>query len=495
MTQIPTQTDTAVWIENAEPDELARQLFNFADVKAEAIPLYYLEGDTLKFRFHKYQKKAMQARDRFILLLGGTQSGKTSFGPAWLHREMCLRGAGDYLAVAPSYPLMQKKMLPEFLRFFEETLKLGSYNKVEKIFIVSEYGEIVLFGKKQKTRTAVYFGHAQDPDALESATAKAAWLDECGQTKFKLASFEAIMRRLSLFMGRVLMTTTPYNLGWLKQKFWDVWQAGLAKLQSLIVISFPSIANPSFPKEEFERARRDLPRWKFDMFYRAIFTRPAGMIYDCFDESKHKVAAFTPPAFWPRYIGLDFGGVNTAAVFIAEEGKLEDVEGSNKPKFVSSGRFYVYREYHAGGKTAKEHTADLLRGEPAVPRAFGGASSEGQWRQEFTAAGLVINEPPVKDVEVGINRVYAGFKNDELFICDDCTGLRDELGSYARELDDMGEPTEKIADKETYHRADALRYIMAYLRQGSGAEMPNQPKKENRWNQSTVNKSGGRWRL
>lgn len=462
---IQNQTDTAVWIESTEPDELARQLFSYADVKAEAIPLYYLEGDILKFRFHKYQKKAMTARQRFILLLGGTQSGKTSFGPIWLHREICLRGAGDYLAVAPSYPLMQKKMLPEFLRFFEQTLRLGSYNKADKIFVVSEYGEVVLFGKKQTARTVIYFGHAQDPDALESATAKAAWLDECGQTKFKLGSFEAIMRRLSLFMGRVLMTTTPYNLGWLKQKFWDVWEAGKAAVNSLVVISFPSIANPSFPREEYERARRDLPRWKFDMFYRAIFTRPAGMIYDCFDEKKHKVRPFPIPDYWPRYMGQDYGGVNTAAVYVAAEGDLVD-QGENKPaKFVPSGRLYVYREYHEGGQTAAGHKVAMLKGEPVRPYAVGGAKSEQQWRDEFAAAGLPVKEPPISDVEVGIDRVYGAFKNDELFIFDDCTGVLDEVMSYSRELDEMGEPTEKIADKATFHKADALRYIISYLRQ------------------------------
>ena len=196
-----TQTDSAVWIENTDPDELARQLFGFADVKAEVTPLWYLDGETLRFRFHKYQKQAMRARERFILLLGGTQSGKTSFGPAWLHREICLRGAGDYLAVAPTYPLMNKKMLPEFLRFFKDMLHLGTYNKTEKTFTVSDDGEIALFGKAQKTKTIVYFGHAQDPDALESATAKAAWLDECGQSKFRLDSFEAVLRRLSLIRG------------------------------------------------------------------------------------------------------------------------------------------------------------------------------------------------------------------------------------------------------------------------------------------------------
>ena len=476
------QTKTAVWIENTEPDELARQLFSFADVKAEATPLYYLEGDTLKFRFHKYQKKAMRAKQRFILLLGGTQSGKTSFGPAWLHREICLRGAGDYLAVAPTYPLMQKKMLPEFLRFFEETLKLGTYNKADKIFIVSEQGEIVLFGKKQKTRTAVYFGHAQDPDALESATAKAAWLDECGQTKFKLSSFEAILRRLSLFMGRVLMTTTPYNLGWLKQKFWDAWKAGLGKLQNLTVISFPSIANPSFPKAEYERAERDLPTWKFDMFYRALFTRPAGLIYDNFDPSAQRVRPFDIPDEWPRYLGLDFGGVNTAGVFLAHD--------------IEADLYYMYREYLTGGKTAKQHTASLLQNEAQNPVCYGGAKSEGQWRQEFASGGLIVREPLVSDVEVGLDRGYALICRIRVF--ETCAKWLDEVATYSRELDDMGEPTEKIADKSTFHLLDAYRYIATKLGLDVTAEpLPKQQTEKSRWEVGGDRpaRGGSRWKV
>jgi hypothetical protein len=247
------------------------------------------------------------------------------------------------------------------------------------------------------------------------------------------------------------MTTTPYNLGWLKQKFWDIWQDGKAAAHSLIVISFPSIANPSFPKEEYERARRDLPRWKFDMFYRAIFTRPAGMIYDCFDETRHKVRPFAIPDDWKRFMGQDYGGVNTAAVYIAQE--------------PLTNRFYVYREYWEGGRVAAEHKKYMLEGEPRTPLAYGGARSEDQWRNEFANAGLPVRQPPISDVEVGIDRVYGAFKNDELFVFDDCDELIDELLSYARELDDMGEPTEKIADKNTFHLSDALRYIMSYLRQ------------------------------
>lgn len=436
-------------VEQREPDELVRALFDFADIKAEPQSLYYQDGDTLKYRFHKYQKKAMAAKERFILLLGGTQSGKTSFGPIWLHREICLRGAGDYIAVAPTYPLMQKKMLPEFLRLFQDTLKLGEYRKTDKVFIVSEQGEIALFGKPQEVETKIHFAHAQDPDSLESATAKGSWLDECGQKKFRLDSFEAIMRRQSLYMGRVLMTTTPYYLGWLKTKFWDVWERGDGQKESVRVIRFPSIANPAFPIAEYERARASLPLWKFNMFYNALFTRPAGLIYDAFSIDKHVVRRFAIPDNWERFLGLDFGAVNTVGTFWAKDPNAD--------------RYYCYRQYKGSGRTAAEHKAALLKDEPFSPLAFGGAKSENQWRDEFGATGLPVNLPEVSEVEIGINRVYGGFKKNQLFIFDDIIDLLDELGSYSRELDDEGQPTEKIENKSIYHFLDSLRYIGSHF--------------------------------
>ncbi len=409
---------------------------------------YHLTADGgLSLDFHPGQWKAWDSDKRFIVVLAGTQGGKTSWGPHWLYREIQRRGPGDYLVVTPTYPLLNLKALPEFLRIFQTLLKLGSHGKADKVFTFDAIGERRTWGSEQDVETRVIFGHAQDPEGLESATAKAAWLDEAGQNKFKLASFEAIMRRLSLAQGRILITTTPYNLGWLKQQFWDKQN----ERDDIEVIRFDSTENPAFPQEEMERARRDLPRWKFDMFYRAIFTRPAGMIYDCFDESKHKVRPFPIPDDWPRYVGQDYGGVNTAAVFVATE--------------PDSNRLYVYREYHEGGRTAKEHKIAMLSGEPVRPYAVGGAKSEQQWRDEFAAAGWPVKEPPISDVEVGIDRVYGAIKNDELFIFDDCAGLLDDLLSYARELDEMGNPTEKIADKATFHKADALRYIISYLKQ------------------------------
>lgn len=409
------------------------------------------DAGELRLNFHPGQWKAWESRKRIVCVLAGSQGGKTSFGPPWLWREIKAKGPGDYLVVTPTYKLLQLKALPEFRRFFEQYLSLGEYiGSPTQKFTFSPDGALRTFGSIPDTPTHVYFGHAQDPDSLESATAKAAWLDEAGQKKFKLGSIEAVNRRLAIHQGRILITTTPYDLGWLKQHIWDPWKAAGENHPLIDVIRFDSTENPAFPPAEFERARAELPLWKFNLFYKALFTRPAGLIYDAFDETMHKVPRFTIPRDWRRFLGLDFGGVNTAGVFFAEE------PGTKK--------LYAYREYKAGGRTAAEHAKALLATEPGIPQCVGGSKSEGQWRDEFRAGGLPVREPEISDVEVGIDRVYGCMKRGELFVFNDLAGFLEDILTYSRELDDAGNPTEKIEDQNQFHHADAARYILGWLR-------------------------------
>jgi hypothetical protein len=414
------------------------------------VDLVEATGDgRLRLNFHKGQWRAWQSDRRWVAVLAGTQGGKTSFGPLWLWREIQRAGPGDYLVATPTFTLLELKALPEFKRLFEVHLQLGRYvaSPVRR-FEFSPAGLARMFGPAADPGpTTVYFGYAEDPESLESATMKGAWLDEAGQRKFKRASWEAIQRRLSIAQGRALITTTPYDLGWLKKEFFDKHRAGDPDVD---VIRFDSTENPSFPREEFDRARANLPLWKFNLFYRAIFTKPAGLIYDSFDDEAHKVPRFAVPDAWPRHLGLDFGGVNTAGLFYAAEPGTD--------------RLYLYRQYKAGGRTAKEHADALKAGEPMVPNCVGGSKSEGQWRSEFRAAGLPVREPDIKEVEVGIDRVYGAHKRGEILVFDDLAGYLDEKATYSRKLDAAGEPTEEIEDKSTFHFMDAERYVLGWLK-------------------------------
>jgi hypothetical protein len=129
-----------------------------------------------------------------------------------------------------------------------------------------------------------------------------------------------------------------------------------------------------------------------------------------------------------------------------------------------NGQLYCYREYLEGNKTAKEHAAALLEGEPGIPFCVGGSKSEGQWRLEFAMGGLSVVPPSVNDVDVGIGRVYAQHKQSGIIYFDDLSGVVDEKGRYRRKRDKNGNVINEIENKNSFHRLDAERYIIGYIR-------------------------------
>ncbi len=411
-------------------------------------------------RQHPGQLAAWDSDKRIVAVLAGTQGGKTSWLPWWLWREVQRRGAGDYLAVTASYDLFKLKFLPQLREVFEHLFRWGRYWSGDRVIELADpaTGQFLASRADDPMWGRIILRSAESGGGLESTTAKGAIFDEAGMDSCTIDTWEAMKRRLALHRGRVCLGTTIYNLGWVKEQIYDPWEAARRDHPEIDVVQFDSVANPSFPHEEYEAARHALPPWKFDMFYRGRFSRPAGQIYDCFDEAADIINPIPIPDEWPRFLGLDFGGVNTCAVFFAEE-----LSGEGK----ASGQYHLYREYLAGGRTAREHAAELLKGEPRRPVCFGGARSEGQWRDEFRAAGLPVQQPPVADVEVGITRVYGLHAQHRLKIHRSCQGYLQQKRSYRRVVDGRGEPTEAIEDKHAFHFMDAERYIGTYLTRGS----------------------------
>lgn len=416
-----------------------------------ATDLYRVIGNKVVVDFgdHLGQTNTWNSFARFPFIIAGTQSGKTSFGPWWLWREIQNCGNGDYLGITATFDLFKLKMLPEMEKVFTGLFD-WNFTKSDRLFESPE--KISMPSMPTKPAKRIILRSANSEGGLESSSIEGAWMDECGHPGFKLSTWEAIQRRASLSMARVLGTTTPYNMGYLKTEIFDRWRAGDPDFD---VIQFKSIMNPSFPKEEYYRMKSKMQAWKFAMVYDGEFEKPAGLIYDCFIDPLHTCPRFKLSDNWQRYLGLDFGGVNTAGTFYAEEPKTK--------------KLYLYRAYKQGGMTAAEHARALLKGEPMIPFCVGGSQSEGQWRDEFKAAGLPVRKPDIKEVEIGIDRVYEAHKKNEIIVFDDLAGYLEEKHTYSRKLDASGEPTEAIEDKEKYHFMDAERYIIGYLkRKGFG---------------------------
>jgi len=419
--------------------------------------------------FHAGQMLAWDSAMRTVAMCAGSQAGKTAFGPWWTWREIQRTHGGDHLAITATYDLFKLKMLPSMLEVFEGILGVGRYWAGDRVMELRDPVTGQFWAKKsiEPMWGRIILRSAESLGGLESATARSGWLDEAGQDSFTIEAWRAIRRRLALAQGRVLITTTLYNLGWLVRQIIDravngglvqIHEIGDVELEHTInekvgidLIQFDSILNPEYPRAEYEEARRTMPNDEFQMFYRGRKSGLRGIIYDAFDRQMHTCPRFPIPDDWPRFMGLDFGGVNTAAILLAEEPDTK--------------RLYAYREYLAGGRTSKEHTAHILAGEHGRPITIGGAKSEGQWRQEFRAVGLPIREPAISDVMVGIQRVYSVLKSGGLIFFDDLDGTLDQMGHYRHKRDRNGDLIDEIENKNAYHYLDALRYILATIRQ------------------------------
>jgi hypothetical protein len=394
--------------------------------------------------FHAHQSAAWRSESPIIAICAGWQSGKTVFLPPWLKREIKRKGPGDYGAFSSTYRLLSRKFLPELKKEFKD---LTEFRASDQQFIFTEAGSRRLWGPDWNGEpTVIQLGHAENPDTLESATLKAVAWDEPGQRLVPEQSFLTVESRLMVNRGRMALASRPYESGWYER---------LVKSSStkVFVVSFPSWANPVNPPEFDEHwadLRSRIPAWKFKMLYEGVFTKPAGLIYETFDYELDTCQDFPVPHDWKRYPMLDFGSVNTGGLVLAEDPHSKELFG--------------ILDYLSPGKRKMAEHATELRKAGALTVGAGGAHSEEGWREAAAAAGIYLDEPPINDVETQIQCVFEQLAIHKLkFFRQACAGTISDIENFARELDDNGEVTEKIAGHEP-HRLAGLRYGVTKLR-------------------------------
>lgn len=401
---------------------------------------------------HPGQTKAWESKARYVVMSAGTQSGKTCFEPDWLRREINICGEGDYLAATATFPLLEKKMLPEFIFVFDTAFHLGEYQAGKNMIQFHHVPGGTNGQVKVIDNTRIMFGSGNKPDSMESATAKAAIADEVGQKDFELGSWEAIQRRLSINQGRCLFGTTLYNSGWFIQ---DVYDKASRQVPGYELIQFDSIMNPAFPRQEYYEQEAKLPRWKFFMFYKGKFLRPAGLVYDTFEPADDVIPRIwdKPPKNYLVHTGHDFGSANPAAMFYAQD--------------PDTGLFYAYQEYLPGqGRSTYNHVQkfkEIVAGNIVISRIGGNLTTEEGWRNDFTQHGWPIRAPKdtLKHIDDQVQRVYALHKLHKIKVFNDLHAYLDEKLSFSHPLDEKYQPLEGYEDEPKYHLMAAERYVLS----------------------------------
>jgi len=378
----------------------------------------------IRVELHKYQMQVMQSMKRFILMVAGTQGGKTTTGAYWIFKEIDNYPQDEYLIAAPTYKIMGQSTLPRFLDVMRGMIP-GKWNEQKKEFKIRAGGK-------------VYFRSTEDPDAIEAMKCRAIWLDEAGKMKHRV--WNAVNSRIAILKGKVLMTTSWYNLGWL---YHDIYRRVDDDYE---IIQFASNENPWFPEDEWDRLKKTLPEAEFRRRFGGEPIKAEGLVYSCFDRHTHvyDVEHTELPKGLFKFIGMDLGYTSPTAVLFC---------GIDK-----DGTIWVYDEYYERKGLLSYHAEQLKnRGYNRNIKIWADRSAA-QEIAELSSAGLLIAGARNIDVNVGISKVSKLFISGKIKISSKCENLIDELETYSwRSTDDIEIKEDKVIKKQD-HCVDALRY-------------------------------------
>lgn len=232
------------------------------------------------YPLHEYQQKIYASNKRFTAAVAGTGGGKTVVGALWTIRKIqeAIQKYGKALGmiVAPTYKVLSRATMPTFIESLDYTA-LG-------IQAGGRYFESKSYYELPNKWGKIWAQGADNPYGLEGGQFDFVWMDEGGQLGNK--AFNAVTGRTGAKQGSILVTTTPYisneGFGPLHKVWMPAFQSGD---QDYLMLHFPSIANPAYPQEEFERAKRNMTPETFKARYEGLFVAVEGLVYPAFNRT------------------------------------------------------------------------------------------------------------------------------------------------------------------------------------------------------------------
>lgn len=368
----------------------------------------------------------------------GIQSGKTVVGSIWLCAEIWRKHEagvhGDWLIAAPTAKILEQSTLPKFKAFFPKDW--GEWKEGKQFFTLPwdnpETGE----------KCRIYVRSTDNPEWLEGMTIVGAWLDEAGLMEPSV--WTNVQGRLSRYLGRALITTTPYASKWIKREIHNRWKEGDT---NYAYFSWKSNLNPAFSQEEYDRMKKTLPEAIFKRRYEGEFITMEGLVYPDFDYDTHVIRPFDIPAHWTRIGGMDFGHSQPTVVLCIAEDPQDHI-------------YYVYKEFYRKEALLKD-TANFLANE-----GLRMVLADPQGAQAIAELNRFYGRPEVRAaenrVEIGIERIGTLLKEGRLKFFTTVENTLNEVEEYhyPAASDEKKDKPDKPVKKDD-HAMDALKYAFS----------------------------------
>lgn len=378
------------------------------------------------------QLRAVNSKRRHVAMTGGIQGGKTTCGCVFLATLVEKYPRDDFMVVAPTVKRMDQSTKKRFDEVFKP-LKIGYHKRNEQAFKLHS-GGIIYF------RTV-----EEDPDAVEGATLRGVLVDEPGDMAEQV--WTNLRGRTDAKRGRVFFASAQYETNWFMRLCYPD-QFGKEENPLIEVIRADSVDNPSFPRESWEEAKRDLTPEDFNRRYRGLMNRYEGLVYALTpdnivdkavlpDEPKEILAHFSQIV-----LGVDWGYTHPAAILVC--GVTTNLE------------LWVIDEFYASGLQPQE----LIERVNGLGILWNTHLKYCDCKRPDMVAAVNGIPNAFDDVVSGVDVVRTRLHQKRIrIVAQNCPNLLNEFNSYhykkATDSYTQEKPEDKLNDA-----LDALRYVV-----------------------------------
>ena len=389
---------------------------------------------------HAKQREAIKAPERFVVLVAGVQSGKTTGAAVtfwrrimeWVKAHEAGR-RGFFWMLAPN-SIVGEVMCERFEELAPPhwiTSRTGQ--KGDRTWVLRD-------------GSRVQFRSAEHADKLVARTLDGAWLDEFTLMKQEVW-LTSVRQRLAATGGWVIFSGTPRGRNWAWEHIWRRTVEGDDSYDpTWRGFTWHSVENPAVSKVEVEAARSQLPPAYFRREWEASWEAFHGQVYEGWGDHLLVDAMRPPlPTGTVTVIGVDWGFATFGALVVARRypgGVWEIIE-----EVMESGKLPAWWTARII-KAWQDHKAHRIWCDPEDPGRIATLVDEG-------LPAVSANN----DVHRGIREVAALVTQGAFRVSKRCQLLAGQMASYHWKRDKGGQATETPV-KENDHLVDAARYAV-----------------------------------
>jgi PBSX family phage terminase large subunit len=394
----------------------------------------------MSFTWGRFSRKQLDvianATARLNILDGSVRSGKTVASlVAWI----------KFVAEAPPGELLMVGKT-------ERTLKRNILDPLEQMVGSKNFrlnrgeGEATLFGRR------IYLAGANDERAegkIRGMTLVGTYGDEI--TLWPESFFTMLLSRLSVRGARFIGTTNPDSpYHWLKANYLD-----RAEELNLKRWHFTLEDNPNLDPAYIEALKKEYTGLWYKRFILGLWVMAQGVIYDMFDETKHKIPT-VEREYSEYHIAVDYGTQNPTTFGLW--GKC--AKGEYAGKWIKIKEYYYSGRDENKQKTDEEYYQDLEKfaGNLEIKYVIVDPSAA-SFITLIRRKGKFKVKPAKNDVIEGIRNMATALSSGLILYNDCCTNTFREFYSYVWD-EKAAERGEDKPLKQNDHCMDSDRYFV-----------------------------------